>query len=356
MERTKAPSPTKNLVKQIKAKAETPVVKKKKELDGNTEIMISTGSTLLDLAISGTRKRGGGIPGGILMEVFGPSGSGKTVMLCEIAGDVQRKQGDIMFHDPESRLNKTFAQIFDLNTDLVSYSTPDTVTEVFAAVRKWEPKSEGKKVVNGIFTDSLAALSTNMEMDNEEGDKMGQRRAKEFSEGFRKICRSLTAKNYIMVCSNQVRQNMDAGNYGPKTTTPGGFAMGFYASIRLQARNPEKIKVTKTVAGKEVKRVIGVETLFEVFKSSVDMPYRSAPVTIIFDYGIDDVRANLQYIKDFTSNKKYTVNGRELSNEMNKAIAIVEAEGLEDELKEQVIDLWEEIESKFKQERKPKQR
>lgn len=355
MERTKQPNVTKSLVKQMKEKAEKPI-KEKKEFEGNTDVMISTGSTLLDLAISGTRIRGGGIPGGILIEIFGPSSSGKTVMLCEIAGDVQRKKGDTMFHDPEGRLNKVFAQIFDLDTSKIAYSTPDTVTEVFSTVRKWEPKEIGKTIINGIFTDSLAALSTNMEMDNEEGDKMGQRRAKEFSEGFRKICRSLVAKNYIMVCSNQVRTNMDAGSYGPKTTTPGGFAMGFYASLRLQARNPEKIRIVKTVAGKEVKRVIGVETTFEVFKSSIDKPYRSAPVTIIFDYGIDQIRDNLQYIKDYTSNKVYTINGRELSKEMNKAILMIEEEGLEKELREEVIDLWESIEAKFTQDRKPKQR
>jgi recombination protein RecA len=317
--------------------------------------MISTGSTLLDLAISGTRVHGGGIPGGILVEIFGPSGCGKTILLCEIAGAVQRKGGEVMFRDPEARLNKVFAQIFDLKTEEMDYDTPDTVTEVFEAVRKWEPIT-AKKQINGIFTDSLAALSTDMEMEKDEGDKMGMRRAKEFSEGLRKIARVLVEKNLLMVCSNQVRTNTDAGTYGPKTTTPGGVAIGFYSSLRLQARNPEKIRITKTVAGKEVKRVIGVETTFEVFKSSIDKPYRSAPVTILFSYGIDQIRDNLQYIKNFTSNKKYTVNGRELSNVMDKAIAMVEEEGLEEELRENVISLWEDIEGRFETERKQKQR
>ena len=84
------------------------IMAKKKD---NTDVMISTGSTLLDLAISGTAIRGGGLAGGIFVEIFGPSGSGKTVLLSEIAGGVQRQGGQVMFHDPEARLNKTFASV-----------------------------------------------------------------------------------------------------------------------------------------------------------------------------------------------------------------------------------------------------
>ena len=339
-----------DLNEQIKRHANTPV-KNKKKYDGSTDVVVSTGSTLLDLAISGGRIRGGGIPLGILVEIFGPASAGKTVLLCEIAGDIQRKEGNVMFHDPEARLNKQFAQMFDVNFELVDYTTPDTVTEVFQSVRGWEPKG---KIVNGIFADSLAALSTDLEMENKEGDKMGMRRAKEFSEELRKTCRTLAKNNWLMVCSNQVRVNMDG--YGQKYTTPGGLGVGFYSSLRLRAGNPEKIWVKQTIAGKETKRCIGVETQVEVFKSSIWKPFHTAPVIVIFDYGVDSIRANLQYIKDFTKNTQYTVNGRVLANSMEKAIKIVESEGLEDELKNQTINLWEEIEKKFESERKPKQR
>src|SRR5574343_1146298 len=130
-----------DLNEQIKRHATTPA-KKKRKYDGNMANVISTGSTLLDLAISGGRVRGGGIPGGILVEIFGPSGAGKTVLLSEIAGAIQRKGGDIMFHDPEARLNKQFAQMFDVDIEDIAYTTPDTVTEVFKAVRSWEPKGD----------------------------------------------------------------------------------------------------------------------------------------------------------------------------------------------------------------------
>lgn len=348
MERTIKTEP---LSAQMKAKSKKKI-EEEKAPDGNFDTVISTGSTLLDLAISGGIKRGGGIPGGIFVEVFGPSGCGKTVILCEIAGSIQRKGGQVRFDDPEARLNTTFAQLFDLNTDDIEYATPDKVTEVFANIRNWEPKD--KTVINGTFTDSLAALSTDIEMDNDDGDKMGMRRAKEFSEGFRKNARIITKKNYIMVCSNQVRENQDAGKYGAKFKSTGGFAIGFYASLRLRAMNPEKIWVEKTVAGKKVKRCIGVETTFEVFKSSIWKPYHTAPVCIIFDYGIDDIRMNLQYIKDFTKNTTYQVGEIKLSNSMEESIKMVEDQILQKKLKKEVIDLWEEIESKFLTERQPK--
>ena len=341
------------LSEQIKKHARKSANKKdKSEYDGDTNTMVSTGSTLLDLAISGGRVRGGGIPVGILVEIFGPSGCGKTTLLCEIAGALQRMGGEIMFHDPEARLNKQFAKLFGLDTSSLVYKTPDTVTEVFKAIREWDVE-EGP---NGIFTDSLAALSTTLELENKDGDKMGMRRAKEFSEELRKTCRIITNKKYLMVCSNQVRVNVDAGPWGQKYTSPGGEAIGFYSSLRLRAQKPQKIKETVKVAGKAVTRVVGVETEFEVFKSSVDKPYRIAPVTIIFDYGIDDIRANLQFIKDHTGNTVYQVGDKKLGNSIKKAISVVETEGLEDELKEEVIELWTEIESQFTSGRPPKKR
>jgi len=352
MERTKHSESLSSQMKRRIRSSEGERRSGKPEYDGDVGTVISTGSTLLDLAISGGRVRGGGIPGGILVEAFGPSGSGKTVLLCEIAGDVQRKGGQVMFKDPEARLNPTFARIFDLDTDTMIYSKPNTVPEVFKAVRDWQP--EGKKVIHGIFADSTAALSTDQEMEKDEGDKMGMRRAKEFSEELRKTCRVIAEKNYLMVCSNQVRINVGASPYEQKYIAPGGEAMGFYSSLRLRFMKPEKIKEKRRVAGKEVVRVVGVDVKIEVFKSSIWKPFHIAPVTILFDYGVDDIRQNLQFIKDYTKMTVYGINGEGLGKSMEEAIQAVEKDHLEDILKEEVIDLWEEIESKFESERKPK--
>lgn len=334
---------------RTRTKTETPDV-----YEGNTSTMISTGSTLLDLAISGGRVRGGGIPGGILVEVFGPSSSGKTVLLSEIAGNIQRMGGNVMFNDPEARLDAKFAQLFGVKFHELEYTTPDTVTEVFSGVRKWTPEDLTK--VNGVFADSLAALSTDLEMSTEDGDKMGMRRPKEFSEQLRRTCRILQKNNYLMVCSNQVRVNTNAGAYGQKYTTPGGLGVGFYSSLRLRTKIIEKIKAQKKFSGVSVDRFIGVRTEIEVHKSSVWKPYRTAPLTILFDYGIDDIRENLQFVKDYTKATTYMVRDENLGVRKETAINKVESMGLEQELREQVIDLWTEIEAMFDSDRKPKMR
>lgn len=313
--------------------------------------VISTGSTLLDLAISGTAVRGGGIPGGILVEIFGPSGAGKTILLCELAGAIERQGGETYFFDPEARLGKQFAKVFDFHIKEDQYFTPNTVTEVFQHIRKIAP--EDTSTITGILTDSLAALSTNMEMDGE--DKYGMRRAKEFSEELRKTCRIIKERNLLLVCSNQIRENVGGGLYEAKYKSSGGMGIPFYASLRLQCSNPTKIKKEKTInGGKKISRVIGVETTITVAKSSIDVPHRTAVIPIVFSYGIDNLRQNLQFIKSNSTDKFYTIGGEKLSNDLDKACTMIEDSNLENELKEEVIDTWEAIESSFHKSRKKK--
>jgi recombination protein RecA len=348
MERTKISEKLSKQMKQHVSKPKEP----KEDFEGNFDTVISTGSTLLDLAISGKRIHGGGLPGGILVEAFGPSQSGKTALLSEVSGNIGAQGGESQFNDPEARLDKEFASIFGMKLNPKNYYRPDTVTELFTNIRAWEPQTDVKvNTIHGIFADSLAALSTNTEMEKEEGDKMGMRRAKEFSEQLRRTCRVIKKKNFLMVCSNQIRVSTDT--YGPKFTTPGGEAVKFYASVRLKFNSPDKINKVVRVGGKEVKKVIGIETEIEVVKS-VDEPYRKAPVIIIYGYGIDDVRANLQYIKDYKKNTMYCAGELKLSQSMEDAIQIVEEKNLENELREEVIDLWEKIERKFETVRKSK--
>lgn len=317
---------------------------------GNLKKLTSTGSTLLDLAISGGVSEKGGIPSGIFVEVFGPSGSGKTVLLCEIAGNIQRKGGELMFHDPEARLNKQFAKIFDLNIEDEEYFTPDTVPEVFSAIRNWEVKDAS--VVNGVITDSLAALSTDLEMASEEGDKMGQRRAKEFSQELRRTARIIKNKDYLVAASNQIRTTM-AGHI-TKHEAPGGFGIGFYSSVRLRFGTPKKIVTKSSFKGKKIEKVTGVETEVEVFKSSVDDPFRKALLIIDFHYGIDDIRANVRFLRKYLN--AYKLNGESLGASEDAAVLFIEKNNLEEELQQEVISLWREIESKFDVQRKPKAR
>jgi len=99
-----------------------------------------------------------------------------------------------------------------------------------------------------------------------------------------------------------------------------------------------------------------VETQIEVFKSSVWKPYHIAPVTIIFDYGIDDIRQNLQFVKTHTKSSVYCLRDESLGNSLDKAVKTIERNELELELKEQVVELWNEIEAEFESKRKPKRR
>lgn len=313
-------------------------------LDPDWNKMLSTGSTLLDLALTGTRVYGGGVPGGILIEIYGRSGSGKTSILSELGGSAQAKGGEVLFMDTEARLDEKYARTYGLSIPKEGLHRPSTVTELFSILENWEPTSSSMNVV---AADSLAALSTQLEM--EKGDKMGMRRAKEFSEGLRKHCRLINEKGWLVACSNQVRQ----GDYGD--VTPGGKAVEFYSSARVSVNQFSKIEKEKKIGKKVVKRVIGIESKCIVTKSSIDKPYREAPICIIFDYGIDDLRANLQYMKDMTGATSYDAFDKSYVS-MDAAVNYIEQNELESRLRKATIDLWYEIEKKFQIKRKPKAR
>ncbi len=326
-----------------KERADLSLINKDVQIDK----VLSTGSTLLDLAISGKRRRGGGIPRGILVELFGPSGAGKTALCAEICGNAQKNNGVVKFEDPEARLDQEYTQIYGVSlADNFDYARPDTVTEMFEHLREWEPKGEGIHVFAG---DYVAALSTDLEM--ESGDKMGMRRAKEFSQELRKTCRIIAQNDWLVLLTNQIRQ----GDHG--FVTPGGMGLPFYASLRIKVEPSNKPKIEKevVVSGKKVVKVLGVNSVCTIVKSSVDEPFRTAPICITFNYGIDDIRANLQYLKDFTGDTKYDAIEKSYVS-MNDAIAYIEDNSLESALKEKVTDLWYEIEEKFNMERKRKER
>lgn len=327
-----------------------PRKKKQKRIITNT---ISTGSTLLDLNISGGVIRGGGIPGGIIMEVYGPHSAGKTAILSELCASAQVNGGDVHFSDPEARLNKEYCRTYGMEIDKSRYSRPDTVEEMFRTIWDWNPRPRKKNSICVLAEDSLAALSTKLEMDGE--DKMGMRRAKMFSEGLRKSARLIAQKNWIIACSNQERDGQMGG-----PVTPGGRGIPYYASLRMRIKQhyPKgKILKTRSVGskGRKVNKVIGIWSDIEITKSSLDEPFRITPVYIIFGHGIDDVRANLQWMKDMTGTTKYDAIDKKFG-QIEPAIKFIEDYDLEGALREEVIDMWEEIQEKFRVERKKKKR
>jgi RecA/RadA recombinase len=329
----------------------------KKAQDENFNFVASTGSTLLDLAISGKRRRGGGIPGGILVELFGPSSVGKSSLLASIMGNIQRGLGgDIYFADPEHRLDKEYAEIFGL---LLSekfkdcYSRPKTVKTLMDLIMDWCKDEHPEKVLNGFGADSLAALCSDMELDDE--DKMGMKRAKDFSEGLRKICSIISAQNKLVVFTNQVRQNVTKVGWGNKEKTTGGEALPFYASLRMRIGPDAQPKIRKelTFHSNKVSKVIGIRSSVYIAKSSVDESYREATLSFMNGYGLDDIRENLIYLKTMNHFDGYPIGGKRIKS-LDEAIKIVEEDNLMGAVKEEVIDLWEEIDSKFRIERKPK--
>jgi recombination protein RecA len=305
--------------------------------------MISTRSTLLDLAISGGKTETGGLPGGILVEIHGQSSLGKTGLIAEIASEVKLKGGELLFCDPEGRLNIEYTEITGLKIEPEEYCRPNTVSELFNIIYTWKPKNPD--AINMIAADSLAALSTELEL--EDGDKMGMRRAKEFSEGLRKTCRLIANNNWLIVCSNQERESQTG------VVTPGGKGIPYYATVRIRLTpdKPAKIEKEKKIGKKTLTKVVGIRSLGETKKNSFDDPFRTCPISFVFNYGIDDIRDQLQWYKEVSGDDKYNVFDNEYSI-MDAAVKHIEDNNFEQRLKSRTIKKWKEIEDAFKIPRK----
>ncbi len=365
----------KKLADQVKEAAASPPQRHERQRDWSR--VASTGSLLLDLAISGLRAPRGGLPGGVIVEISGPPGSGKTTIMAELVGSAQRQGGQVRIKDPEQRLDPPYCEKMGVRFDPSIYSRPDTVTDVIEGLvgplvtkdkqtrrahdLAWRPDPA---FLNCDGTDSLAALSTRMEI--EQGDKMGQRRAKELSEGMRLIARHIGHHNILTVFTNQLRDNVDGGQFAPKTVTPGGHAIPFYASVRIQLRPHGRIQANKDspVLGKMIEAYVG--------KNSLDIEWRTAPIRLMFGYGIDDLGANLEWLKAHGEmedhptepGKKaagYVVGDKYFPANMaggplQHAITYVEENDLEDDIRDWVAEAWRRIEIESRPNRKPKVR
>ncbi len=329
---------------------------------GSDKFILSTGSTLVDQAISGRRFRGGGIPMGIFCEIFGASARGKTVKLLEMAGIVQKMGGDYLFIDPEARVNKEFAKIFEFDLEDGKYKKPNTIEESFDYVRNWNPKGPGPHVV---FKDSLAAFESKEESEGKGDEYSGARKAKEFSQELRKITRLIEERNYLVLATNQIRQNLGAGPYAKKTKATGGEAPKFYASLRLELKKPARdgiLTMKRIIRGVKHKRIIGVQTDVFVEKSTISTPHQTGLMRILFDYGVDDIVPNLMFLKRNTKGNGFTLNGKDIGNSLEKAVDYIEHDKEKirririKKLKEEVIDVWTEIQKVLTPVRKRKLR
>jgi recombination protein RecA len=323
---------------------------KKKSI--SKDLIIHTGSTLLDLCISGLRYESGGVPSGKIVELFGPSAGGKTALACELSASCQANGGIVRYRDPEGRVDKKYAEIFGMNWSNIDYDMPNTVEEVFDGVK--DVPDDGN--VHLDIVDSAAALSTDLEMNKE--DKMGMRRAKVFSTKFRKFCRIVAQQNRVVIFTNQIRHGESM--FGSKEITPGGNALTFYSSLRIRVGEIGKLKRKVKVGGKDHERVTGIISSAYIKKSSIDSPYRECTIPIVFNYGIDDVRSNLEWLKENTetfgaTKGIYDWNGKKYH--LRQLIEALESEPFQlENMRKLVIDNWKEIESSVREERKPKVR
>jgi RecA/RadA recombinase len=350
--------------------------------------VVSTGSTLLDLAISGGVVPGGGLPGRIIIQLSGQNSTGKTTLAASTLAYVQDKGGKYRINDFEARLIASYCQTFGAKLNQDHIERGGTITDLFEGIigpletkkignttvtkrnneLAWTPD---KSHINMLLVDALAAAASKTE--KEKGDKMGMKPAKDFSEGFRLIMDHIYNHNILMFCTDQVRDKGTDFHGNPIQDTGGGNAIGFYASLRVTLRKIKDLVKEVWLPGmptdakgnpKGEKHVYGIEVEAYVRKSSLDRPYRRAKLRLLFNYGYDDIGANLEWLKEHGAmgtepgyrvvDQYFPANTK--GGALEAAIEYVEQNNLEDAVKEAVIDVWGQIEEQVKPKRKPKER
>ena len=252
---------------------------------------ISTGSTMLDIAIS--NKPNGGVAVGKITELNGLEGSGKSLIGSHLLASTQRKDGIAVYIDTESAVSPEFLEAIGIDTTKMLYVHLETVEEIFDTIETIVTKireSDKDKLVT-ILVDSLAAASTKVEMDAD-FDKDGWATAKAIiiSKAMRKITQMIARQKVALVFTNQLRQKLGV-MFGDPWTTSGGKALPFHSSTRVRFRNIGQIKDGN-------KNTIGIKIKGQVIKNRLGPPMRTAEFPLYFDTGIDDFGSWLNVMKE----------------------------------------------------------
>lgn len=252
---------------------------------------ISTGSTMLDLAIS--NRPYGGLPVGRITELSGLEGTGKSLICAQLIAETQRRNGLSVFFDSEFAVDKSFWAALGVNVKNVNYVPFTTLEELFSSLEACIGafRKANKDRLLTIFIDSIAQASTEGEMESEHG-KDGYNTGKSIilSKALRKITGLIAQQRILLVFTNQVRYNMNAGPFGEKWITPGGKSLPFACSVRLRMANLGKIK-----KGDEV---VGMKCQAQVIKNRCGPNFRSAGFDILYNSGIQDRASWLEFMKD----------------------------------------------------------
>jgi len=252
---------------------------------------ISTGSSMLDLAIS--NKPNGGIAVGRITEINGLESSGKSLLGAHILAETQKKDGVAVYIDTETSVSQEFMNVIGIDMSKMLYLHLETVEDIFEAIEEIVIKvreSDKDRLVT-IMVDSLAGASTKVEMEADfNKDGWATAKAIIISKALRKITQMIGREKIALIFTNQLRQKLGV-MFGDPWTTSGGKALPFHASTRIRLKNMGQIKDSK-------KNTIGMKCRAQIVKNRLGPPLRHADYDMYFDRGIDNYGAWLTVLKE----------------------------------------------------------